>query len=201
MKTSTYNAWWREMGAISRGMMFIEGNVATPAALDPDDRRPAWRPSHPRRRPARNADPGFSFYEDLLFLGGRPMTAGHNEDTEEPFPQTGAEVMRSTVHPAGNNGAALTSHAAGYTRSRHLLQAIALLLLAAATAWAFGPAPSAPTRVATATAVPPPANSVRPAVAPLATRIVDLPAVTVRPQPEDYALLSADGGRADCGTC
>jgi len=30
MKTGTYNAWWREMGAISRGMMFIEGNIAAP---------------------------------------------------------------------------------------------------------------------------------------------------------------------------
>ncbi len=34
MKTSTYNSWWREMGAISRGMMFIEGSIATPAALE-----------------------------------------------------------------------------------------------------------------------------------------------------------------------
>ena len=43
MKTGSNNAWWREMGAISRGMMFIEGNIATPAGLDrlQPDLRPA----------------------------------------------------------------------------------------------------------------------------------------------------------------
>ena len=30
MASSFYKSWWREMGAISRGMMFIEGNVADP---------------------------------------------------------------------------------------------------------------------------------------------------------------------------
>ena len=96
MKTSTYNTWWREMGAISRGMMFIEGAIATPAGLDraPADPQPvaARRPS-----PARDAGPtqpgkkAFSLYEDLLFLGGRPMTSGHNDDHDEPFPQTFAD--------------------------------------------------------------------------------------------------------------
>ncbi|KAF1713769.1 hypothetical protein CSC74_16885 [Pseudoxanthomonas yeongjuensis] len=105
MKTSTYNSWWREMGAISRGMMFIEGNIATPASLDrigQDGRAdaPAARPSsqsdvRPEPSPARKRKT-FSLYEDLLFLGGRPMTSGHNDDLDEPFPQTFAEPKDRT---------------------------------------------------------------------------------------------------------
>lgn len=95
MKTSTYNSWWREMGAISRGMMFIEGNIATPASLDraQQDPRPAGAPRSSSPQGSRQTGQGkknFSLYEDLLFLGGRPMTAGHNDDIEEPFPQTRA---------------------------------------------------------------------------------------------------------------
>ncbi|HEY5971011.1 MAG TPA: hypothetical protein VIT22_03405 [Pseudoxanthomonas sp.] len=95
MKTNNYHSWWREMGAISRGMMFIEGNIATPAALDSRkrsgcDRTPVACPTPPcDLRP----DPVFPelkrkaihLYEELLLLGGRPMTAGHNDDTDEPF--------------------------------------------------------------------------------------------------------------------
>lgn len=88
MKTSSYNAWWREMGAISRGMMFIEGSIATPDALDSVDR--PERADAPSARPAPSPESkrkAFSLYEDLLFLGGRPMTAGHNDDIDESFPQ------------------------------------------------------------------------------------------------------------------
>ena len=93
MKTSTYNAWWRDMGAISRGMMFIEGGIATPATLDRTERvmrtATASEASPPREaRPPKRAEKSFSLYEDLLFLGGRPMTAGHNEDIDESFVQT-----------------------------------------------------------------------------------------------------------------
>ena len=96
MKTSTYNSWWREMGAISRGMMFIEGTIAMPAALDrtQQDVRAALvsQPSPPRdAHPAKQSKKAFGLYEDLLFLGGRPMTAGHNDDIDEPFPQTYAD--------------------------------------------------------------------------------------------------------------
>ena len=99
MKTSTYTSWWREMGAISRGMMFIEGAIATPTTLDRtrQDLRttvvsPPSPPSPPRNvRPAKQGKKAFGLYEDLLFLGGRPMTAGHNDDIEEPFPQTQAD--------------------------------------------------------------------------------------------------------------
>lgn len=27
-------------------------------------------------------------FQTLMFLGGRPMTAGHNDDIDEPFPQS-----------------------------------------------------------------------------------------------------------------
>jgi hypothetical protein len=100
MKTSTYNSWWREMGAISRGMMFIEGNIATPAGLDhvgqgarteaPAPRSSSQSDVRPDPSPAGKRKT-FSLYEDLLFLGGRPMTSGHNDDLDEPFPQTFAE--------------------------------------------------------------------------------------------------------------
>lgn len=104
MKTSSSNSWWREMGAISRGMMFIEGSIATPAGLDPaqQETRPALRL---RRSPANDAaaarrgkkGKAFSLFEDLLFLGGRPMTRGHNDDIEEPFPQTQADPAEAQL--------------------------------------------------------------------------------------------------------
>lgn len=107
MKTSTYTAWWREMAAISRGMMFIEGNIATPAALDRTEQSgqvhaPATQrdvrhdPISPNlRRKAAH------LYRDLLFLGGRPMTAGRNDDVDEPFPQTYADEPQPRAHRFG----------------------------------------------------------------------------------------------------
>ena len=98
MKTGTYNAWWREMGAISRGMMFIEGAIATPLTMDhaePDASAPAQtHSSSPRNARPSTQKKTFGLYEDLLFLGGRPMTAGHNDDIDEPFPQTRAGAPR-----------------------------------------------------------------------------------------------------------
>ena len=90
MKTSTYNSWWREMGAISRGLMFIEGSIATLDRTERDTQpAPASEPSQPRDiRPAKRGKKNFSLLEDLRFLGGRPMTAGHNYDIDEPFPQS-----------------------------------------------------------------------------------------------------------------
>ena len=96
MKTSSTNSWWREMGAISRGMMFIEGALATPVAQDraEQDLGAAARPQPTATSHARRSKQGkktFGLYEDLLFLGGRPMTAGHNDDIDEPFPQSLAD--------------------------------------------------------------------------------------------------------------
>jgi hypothetical protein len=100
MTTNSYHSWRREMGAISRGMIFIEGNLATPAALDgaeptvPAHAPPAVAPiSGTARRPILQAlkKTARQLYWNLLFLGGRPMTAGHNDDIDEPFPQTDAD--------------------------------------------------------------------------------------------------------------
>ena len=104
MKTSTCNTWWREMSAISRGMMFIEGSIATPTALDraeQDLRASAVSPQSPPRdaRPVKPREKAFGLYEDLLFLGGRPMTAGHNDDIDEPFPQTHADEAQAQPQP------------------------------------------------------------------------------------------------------
>ena len=107
MKSSFYKSWWREMGAISRGMMFIEGNVATPASLE------RTAPSA-RRAPATSGDPhsisvglrkkADRLYRDFLLLGGRPVTPGHNDDINEPFPQLDedepAPAIRSLVASA-----------------------------------------------------------------------------------------------------
>ena len=186
MKTSTYTSWWREMGAISRGMMFIEGNVATPAALEATTGAgtPRHLPARPRRRAARRS--GFSLYEDLLFLGGRPMTAGHNDDIEEPFPQT----------RAGIDGA----RRADQRKTRGVLQAVGLAVLALATASAFIGREPSPSLAA------PPAVAAKAVAAGTteqdAIRIVDLPPVIVQAQAEDYALLAADTlRRVDCLGC
>lgn len=110
MKTSSSNSWWREMGAISRGMMFIEGSIATPMTLDPAEQEVrAAEISHRsplhQSRPTKQGKKAFSLYEDLLFLGGRPMTAGHNDDIDEPFPQTGADAdeAQASVDRPGNS--------------------------------------------------------------------------------------------------
>jgi hypothetical protein len=99
MKTSTYNSWWREMGAISRGMMFIQGHIATPLAVETIDKplpapvAPANELSsskplqHRRRIPRGLRVKATRFLHDLELLGGRSMLAGHNDDVDEPFPQ------------------------------------------------------------------------------------------------------------------
>lgn len=35
MSTESKKAWWRELGAISQGMLFIDGNIAIPQAAEP----------------------------------------------------------------------------------------------------------------------------------------------------------------------
>lgn len=34
MDKSRYSGWWREMGAISRGMLFMDGSIATAKAME-----------------------------------------------------------------------------------------------------------------------------------------------------------------------
>lgn len=94
MKTSSYKAWWREMGAISRGMMFIQGHIATPARLEiihkPEPASAASASASPSKRSRLSRGwrvKAARLLHNLEFLGGRPMHAGHNDDLDEPFPQ------------------------------------------------------------------------------------------------------------------
>ena len=90
MASSFYKSWWREMGAISRGMMFIEGNVATPASLErtaPSAGRASATSGRPQPISAGLRKQADRLYRDFLLLGGRPVTPGHNDDINEPFPQ------------------------------------------------------------------------------------------------------------------
>lgn len=92
MSSSFYKSWWREMGAISRGMMFIEGNIATPSSLQ-DNAQQARKQAGEDERTAvsglkKTAD---RLYQDFLLLGGRPISPGHNDDINEPFPLLLAE--------------------------------------------------------------------------------------------------------------
>lgn len=93
MASSFYKSWWREMGAISRGMMFVEGNLSTSASLENTTSiaRPA-READDQALPVTPVAAGYRkkanrLYRNFLFLGGRPMTPGHNDDIDEPFPQ------------------------------------------------------------------------------------------------------------------
>ncbi len=90
MASSFYKSWWREMGAISRGMMFIEGNIATPASLDRS--APSAGPASAAIGRPRSVSVGLRkkadrLYQEFLLLGGRPVTPGHIDDINEPFPQ------------------------------------------------------------------------------------------------------------------
>jgi hypothetical protein len=89
MASSFYKSWWREMGAISRGMMFIEGNLTDPASQDrtasatgqagETEARPLAISTALRKQASRA-------YRNFLLLGGRPVSPGHNDDIDEPFP-------------------------------------------------------------------------------------------------------------------
>jgi hypothetical protein len=100
MASSLYRSWWQEMGAISRGMMFIEGNVATPLSLQ-DNARQARKSASEEPPPSvsglkKTAD---RLYQDFLLLGGRPVSPGHNDDINEPFPLLFAEERAATRSP------------------------------------------------------------------------------------------------------
>jgi hypothetical protein len=107
MTTHSYQSWRREMGAISRGMMFIQGNIATPAALNGAESTGHSHPSAavtspisdtPRRSiPQALKTSARRLYRNLLFLGGRPMTAGRNDDIDEPFPQDEPEESAPSI--------------------------------------------------------------------------------------------------------
>jgi hypothetical protein len=108
MANNFYKSWWREMGAISRGMMFIEGNIGTPESLDSPT--PAARQALAADNHAHLISEGLKkranrLYQDFLLLGGRPVTPGHHDDIDEPFPQIDdddpAPRIRSTLPSRG----------------------------------------------------------------------------------------------------
>lgn len=103
MTSSFYKSWWREMGAISRGMMFIEGSIATPASLDdrtaPTTQRAPTANGRPQSVSAGLRKKADRLYRDFLLLGGRPVTPGHNDDINEPFPQIDEDEPAPSPRP------------------------------------------------------------------------------------------------------
>ena len=79
-----------------KGLMFLEGHFTRPEDLD-DDFAPLgndaanarWRAAS-RGAAATLSAPSLGVLGQLLFLGGRPMHAGHNLDVDEPFEQLSA---------------------------------------------------------------------------------------------------------------
>jgi hypothetical protein len=101
MASNLYKSWWGEMGAISRGMMFIEGNLADSPSVEgtkplaEETRRTVGIPASARLR--TNAH---RLYRNFLLLGGRPVTAGHHDDIDEPFPSLEEEEPAPRDRPA-----------------------------------------------------------------------------------------------------
>lgn len=92
MATGKQSAWWREMGAISRGMMFLDGGIATPASAEAlsetqeADGQQAREPLPSGPDPSGIVTGVVRLLEDLALLGGRPVGVRHNDDIDEPFP-------------------------------------------------------------------------------------------------------------------
>lgn len=79
MNRESQQSWWRELGAISRGLDFLQGG----GSFEPSVNEPAQTTQSPRTAPAQR---GIArLLHTLGYLGGRPMHAGHNDDLEEPF--------------------------------------------------------------------------------------------------------------------
>ncbi len=86
---------------IYTGLLFLDGHLADPrlasdlakVAGKSDGLAADEAPSIPRRVERRARSQGAfrrgatRLFQNLALLGGRPMTAGHNFDVEEPFPQ------------------------------------------------------------------------------------------------------------------
>lgn len=89
MVTGKQRTWWQEMGAISRGMMFLDGSLVTPAALPPEGQRHHQVAPNPGDAPPVSTtlqDRLHWLLEDLVLLGGRPATLPHHDDINEPLP-------------------------------------------------------------------------------------------------------------------
>lgn len=79
MNRESQQSWWRELGAISRGMDFLQGG----GSFDPAESRTTQAVESPRTLPARRNVA--QLLHNLVYLGGRPMHAGHNDDLDESF--------------------------------------------------------------------------------------------------------------------
>ena len=93
-------------------LLFLHGHIAdaslaadlgreeTPAGTDdtPRTRTMQRAPARPHAGHVRWKAGAARLLRNLEYLGGRPMTAGHNDDIEEPFPQSvaTAPAKRST---------------------------------------------------------------------------------------------------------
>jgi len=92
---------------IYTGMLFLDGHIADASLADSLSAGPQGPDAADGGRSARGDAPSgltrgadhhplpqpmrrhaMNLFQTLMFLGGRPMTAGNNYDIGEPFPQT-----------------------------------------------------------------------------------------------------------------
>lgn len=91
----------RQLTDMFKGLMFLQGHFVQPheghaaSRLGNRDASARWFAGHAgtARKPA---DSGFSLIEQLAFLGGRPMRAGHNFDIDDGFEQLTEENPTNT---------------------------------------------------------------------------------------------------------
>jgi hypothetical protein len=94
------------LGNRAASARWFAGNPGVGATADPPAR--ARRRAHPR------TDVVARLLRNLEYLGGRPMTAGHNVDIEEPLPQSvaTAPAKRSTRTTSSRTKPCVTRHGA-----------------------------------------------------------------------------------------
>lgn len=109
-------------------LLFLHGHIAdaslatdlagekAPAGTDETSRPPTLRraTSRPRTGHVRWKASAARLLRNLEYLGGRPMTAGHNVDIEEPLPQSvaTAPAKRSTRTTSSRTKPCVTRHGA-----------------------------------------------------------------------------------------
>jgi hypothetical protein len=68
---------------VSTSLLFLHGHIVDPGLAVSLAAAPAARAPHLTSR-----SPAMDLFKSLMYLGGRPMHAGHNYDLEEPFEPT-----------------------------------------------------------------------------------------------------------------
>ncbi len=79
MNRESQQSWWRELGAISRGLDFLQGG----GSFDPSGAE-ATQTSEPAHATPVRRNIALLLH-NLVYLGGRQMHAGHNDDLDESF--------------------------------------------------------------------------------------------------------------------